>query len=95
MLRVALPLIALAMLVATQGSPRELFCATAGQLGLAGENLNIMFTVFERGSCRPAATYIEPENVMFVLVPAVIINNTDLAKATYVGDWRARPLYTY
>ncbi|MCU7787110.1 hypothetical protein ODS41_04105 [Pyrobaculum sp. 3827-6] len=85
MLRVVLPLIALAMLVIAQGPPRELFCATAGQLGLAGENPNIMFTVFERGSWRPAAAYIESENVTFVLVPAVARNNTDPAKAVVRG----------
>ncbi|MGB9705513.1 MAG: hypothetical protein ACPL3C_08685, partial [Pyrobaculum sp.] len=85
MLRVVLPLIALAMLVIAQGPPRELFCAGAAELGLAGENPNIMFTVFEGGSWRPAAAYIEPENVTFVLVPAVARSNTDPAEAVTRG----------
>lgn len=85
MLRVILPLMALVMLVVAQGLPRELLCATAGELGLAGENPNVMFTVFEKGSWRPAAAYIEPENVTFVLVPAVTRNNTDPAKAIMRG----------
>ncbi|WP_237179410.1 hypothetical protein [Pyrobaculum ferrireducens] len=80
-----LPLIVLAMLVAAQGPPRELFCVAAGEIGLAGESPNIMFTVFERGSWRPAEAYIEPENVTFVLVPAVARSNTDPAAAVTRG----------
>ncbi len=86
MLRRTLPLLALALLVAAQGPPRELFCTTAGELGLAGEHPALMFAVFEKGSWRPAAAYIEPENVTFVIVPAVTRNDTDPAKAVTRGS---------
>lgn len=64
-----------------QGPLGEVFCASAGELGLAGESPALMVTVFERGSWRPAAAYVEPENVTFLLVPALTRNDTDLSRA--------------
>jgi len=76
MLRQVLPLLVLALLVVAQGPPKELFCATAGELGLAGEHPALLFAVFERGSWRPAVAFIEPENVTLVMVPAATKNQT-------------------
>jgi len=70
-----------AALLYAQEPPREVFCASAGELGLAGESPVLMVTVFERGSWRPAAAYVEPENVTFLLVPALTRNDTDLSRA--------------
>jgi len=85
MLRGTFLLLALALLAVAQGSPKELFCATAGELGLVGESPALMFAVFERGAWRPAVAYVEPEDVTFVLVPAVTRNDTDPAKAVARG----------
>lgn len=65
--------------------PRELFCASAGELGLAGEGPGLMFAVFERGAWRPVQAYIEPENVTFLLVPLLTKNGTDVSKAAARG----------
>ncbi len=65
-----------AALLYAQGPPGEVFCASAGELGLAGEHPVLVFAVFERGSWRPAAAYIEPENVTLVMVPAATKNQT-------------------
>ena len=78
-------LAAWAVLLTAQGPPGELFCASAGELGLAGESSTLMFSVFERGSWRPAAAYIEPENVTFLLVPLLTRNDTDISKAAVPG----------
>nr|WP_287069503.1 hypothetical protein [Pyrobaculum sp.] len=78
-------LAAWAVLLTAQGPPGELFCASAGELGLAGEPSTLMFSVFERGSWRPAAAYIEPENVTFLLVPLLTRNDTDISKAAVPG----------
>ncbi|MEM4422770.1 hypothetical protein [Pyrobaculum sp.] len=86
MLRVTIVLLAtLAIVVLGQGPPRELFCASAGELGLAGEGPGLMFAVFERGAWRPAQAYIEPENVTFLLVPLLTKNGTDVSKAAAPG----------
>ncbi|MEM1572324.1 MAG: hypothetical protein QXN64_09375, partial [Pyrobaculum sp.] len=86
MLRVTIVLLAtLAIVVLGQGPPRELFCASAGELGLAGEGPGLMFAVFERGAWRPAQAYIEPENVTFLLVPLLTRNDTDISKAAVPG----------
>ncbi|MEM0464851.1 MAG: hypothetical protein QXE89_12375, partial [Pyrobaculum sp.] len=80
-----LALAVLAAVITAQGPPRELFCATASELGLAGESSALMFSVFEKGSWRPAAAYIEPENVTFILVPLLTRSDTDLTKAAVPG----------
>ena len=86
MLRVtAVLLIALAIVVLGQSPPREVFCASAGELGLAGEGPGLMFAVFERGTWRPAQAYIEPENVTFLIVPLLTKNDTDISKAAAPG----------
>ncbi|MEZ0319434.1 MAG: hypothetical protein ABWK05_05515 [Pyrobaculum sp.] len=72
--------LALALAAYTLAQPPQMFCATAGELGLAGEPPDLAFSVFERGSWRPALAYVEPENVTFLLVPALVGNKTDLEK---------------
>ena len=44
-------------------------CATAGELGVAGEPPVLAFSVFEKGVWKPADAFVEPENVTFLLVP--------------------------
>ncbi|MEM4022915.1 hypothetical protein [Pyrobaculum sp.] len=70
-------LLALSLLVAAAygqppgNTPADVgfICATAGELGLAGEPPVLAFSVFEKGVWKPAEAFVEPEDVAFLLVP--------------------------
>jgi len=64
----------------------NMFCATAGELGVAGEPPDLAFAVFEGGVWRPARAYVQPENVTFLFVPLLVGNKTNIQEAALAGQ---------